>query len=98
MGNESDIFLASSVGNLGMMLTGVPDDLTRKMGVSNGQGKPINEVFQQAVRAHSLNCSLKETVDFHERTVIKKDGTEKAEELGEPSIDMHAYHKEGATG
>jgi len=75
-----------------MMLISVRDDLIKKlMEASNSLGKPIseylNELLEQALRAHELNCSLKETVDLYERTIIKKEAAKETERAEEPSID-----------
>jgi len=75
-----------------MMLINVRDDLIKKlMEASNSLGKPIsdylNELFEQALRAHSLNCSLKETIDLYERTIIKKEAATETERVEEPAID-----------
>lgn len=75
-----------------MVLISVGDDLVKKlMEISSSLGKPIsdyiNEVFEQAISAHRLNCSLKETVDLYERTIIGKEAAEEAERVEEPSID-----------
>ena len=74
-----------------MMLISVRDDLAGKlMEISSSSGKSIseyvNEVFEQAIRAHQFNCSLKETVDHYERTITEKKAAEEAERVEEPSI------------
>ena len=75
-----------------MMLISVRDDLIKKlMEASNSLGKPIseylNELLEQALRAHELNCSLKETVDLYESTIIKKEAAKETKRAEEPSID-----------
>ena len=75
-----------------MVLISVRDDLVKRlMEVSSSLGKSIsdyvNEVFEQAVRAHELKCGLKETVDVYEKTIIKKGGAEEADRLEEPSTE-----------
>jgi len=77
-----------------LILIRLPDDLVNElMETSDGQGKPfsvyLTEILEQAIRAHNLNCSLKETVDLYERTIIKKEAAEEAEaeRTEEPSTD-----------
>ena len=66
---------------LKMKLIRVPDDLVdRLVGASNSQGKSlldyIAEIFEQALRAHELDCSLKETVDSYERIAMQNEEKE----------------------
>ena len=75
-----------------MLLIRVPDEIVNKLiDVANSQGKPLSdyvaEIFGQANRAHELNCSLKDTVDLYERTIIKKETAGEVEPVEEPSID-----------
>jgi len=75
-----------------LMLIQLPDDLVNElMEISDSQGKPssvyLTEILKQAVRAHKLNCSLKETIDLYNRTIIKKEAAEEAKRVEQPSID-----------
>ncbi len=61
-----------------MKLIRVPADLVSKLSeASNREGKPffnyIIEALEQAVRAHELDGSLKEIVDFYNLMMIQKD-------------------------
>ncbi|MCW4021315.1 MAG: hypothetical protein NWF14_08830 [Candidatus Bathyarchaeota archaeon] len=49
-------------------------------------GDYLTELVEQAVRAHELNCSLKETVDLYERTVKEKKTPEEAQLVEAPSV------------
>ena len=73
------------------MLIRLPDGLfNRLIGVCDSLGKDfsvyLTEILEQAVRAHELNCSLKETVDLYERTVKEKETAEEAELVEAPSV------------
>ena len=75
-----------------MILIRLPDDLVNElMETSDSQGKPfsvyLTDILEQAIRAHNLHCSLKETVDLYERVIIKREAAEEAERVEEPSID-----------
>ena len=75
-----------------MFLIRVPDDtINRLMSIADSQGKSftehLTEILEQAARANELNCSLKETVDLYERTVIKKEAAEEVELIQEPSTE-----------
>ena len=74
-----------------MLLIRAPDDLIKKLiDASNSQGGPfvdyITEILKQAMRAHNLDSSLKEIIDFYERTMTPKQKTEEKELEEEPSV------------
>ena len=76
----------------GVFLIRVPNDTVSKlMEIANSQGMSFSdylaEILEQTVRVHDLNCSLKDTVDFYERTITKKETAEEVEVAREPSID-----------
>jgi len=62
----------------GMKLIRAPDELVSRLGeASNREGKAffdyITELLEQAVRAHEMNSSLKEIVDFYRLMMMQKD-------------------------
>lgn len=62
----------------GMKLIRAPEELVSKLNeASNREGKPflgyIIEALEQAVRAHEMNCSIKEIVDFYELMMMQKE-------------------------
>ncbi|MFQ6095561.1 MAG: hypothetical protein ACE5NN_05410 [Candidatus Bathyarchaeia archaeon] len=62
----------------GMKLIRAPEDLVARLSeASNREGKPfleyITEAFEQALRAHEMNRSVKEIVDFYELMMMQKD-------------------------
>lgn len=76
---------------LEMILIRAPNDLVKKLlDASNSQGRPfvdyVTEILEQAMRAHNLDSSLEEIVDFYERTMIRKETTEEQEFEEEPSV------------
>ncbi|MDH5689651.1 MAG: hypothetical protein OEZ48_17515 [Candidatus Bathyarchaeota archaeon] len=75
-----------------MFLIRIPDDTVNRLtSIADSQGRSFNEylaeILEQAVRAHELGCSLKETVDLYERTEVKKEAAEEVELIEEPSIE-----------
>ncbi|MDH5441357.1 MAG: hypothetical protein OEY31_12215, partial [Candidatus Bathyarchaeota archaeon] len=62
----------------GMKLIRVPDDLvTRLNEAANLDGEPfleyITEALEQAIRAHEMDRSIKQVVDFYEFMMMQKD-------------------------
>jgi len=61
------------------------------MSIADSQGRSfteyLTEILEQAARANELNCSLKETLDLYERTMIRKEAAEEVELNEEPSIE-----------
>ncbi|MDH5686336.1 MAG: hypothetical protein OEZ48_00500 [Candidatus Bathyarchaeota archaeon] len=91
----SDLSVAISgyhdLAGVRMFLIRIPDDtVSRLTEIADSQGMPFNdylaEMLEQAVRAHKLDCSLKETVDLYERTMTEREAAEEAGRAEGPPI------------
>ena len=74
-----------------MFLIRIPDDTVNRLtSIADSQGRSFNqylaEILERAVTAQEFGCSLKETVDLYERTVVKKEAAEGIELIEEPTF------------